>query len=178
MAKLVNRFIALLCLFGAIILIIMSSRRLFEQQQVLVQTPAVLVHQQPDLATKAVAKLKKGMHLDVVGRRTHWYQVRLNRRQSGWIRSDQINALAVRRMQQQDARHSNKGTVVSTNKTIEIITDQANTKLRAKPATKGKILAVLPKNKKLGLIKRSGNWYKVRTNDNQVGYVASWIVTE
>ena len=48
--------------------------------------------------------------------------------------------------------------------------------LRATPAVEGKLLATLPANAKVDVLKRIGGWYEVKTATGTQGWVRMWLL--
>ena len=48
--------------------------------------------------------------------------------------------------------------------------------LRATPFADGKLVATLPANAKVDVLKRVGGWYEVRTATGQQGFVRMWLL--
>ncbi|WP_416352937.1 N-acetylmuramoyl-L-alanine amidase [Agrilactobacillus fermenti] len=94
----------------------------------------------------------------------------------GWLKSSQLSEISQNEAHKNQPAPTNQSADLSN--TMELVTNQADTKLRMQPNTAASIVTVLPAQTTLTLLKQSGNWYQARTSDGKIGYVASWVVTE
>ena len=68
-----------------------------------------------------------------------------------------------------------KAAAAESHETLVISVAHAN--MREKPDTKGRIIQVLGKGTKLGVVKKGDHWYRVRLANGTEGWVAESVVT-
>lgn len=125
------------------------------------QTGIVLVdilnlRQTPTLTSKILNKLSKGMQVSITEKKDDWYKVNV-KGLTGWV-SSQYVSIAVEKTQ--------KGTINS------LIVN-----LRSAAGMTASIIGKLPKGETVSIIQTKGNWYEIRRENGNSGWVRMDFIT-
>lgn len=107
----------------------------------------------PNTSSEIIDQLSKGTEVTILGNSDGWYKVS-DGELIGWVNGDFITVKVV---------SSKQGTIVA---------DDVN--LRSEPSTDALVLTTIGRGAKVSVYSSSGNWFKVKTSDGQVG----WIFTD
>lgn len=101
----------------------------------------------PDKNSTKVGSLKKGTTVDIIGESGNWYKI-----QNGYVSKDYISLVG--------------------NTTYGTVTAKSGLRIRKEKSTNSKILGSIPCGKKIEILDRNEDWYKVVYN-NITGYCSS-----
>lgn len=104
----------------------------------------------PDKNSAKVSSLKKGATVDIIGEAGDWYKIK-----GGYVSKDYISLVA--------------------NKTYGTIVARSGLRIRSNKSTNSKILGTVPYGKKIEVLDRTNDWYKIVYN-NITGYASSTYI--
>lgn len=135
-----------------------------------INTTNVAVYQQADGTAKVLTTANVDETVTILYTSNGWTQIKYNDT-VGWVKSETINLTT-------GDETDTSQTSSNTTQAYRLTTKQANTKLRKTPNLNGTIVETLENDTPLTYISTDGSWYKAKTNDGQVGYVANWVVSK
>lgn len=141
-----------------ILMVIFSLLSLGKYKVVTVDPIAMNVRTGPSIDFDIKSQVKKGDKLTILEEKNHWYRVKFNDNDTGWVASWLV---------------SNKETSPATNIAAKINTPKTN--LREDPTTESKKIATLDKQTKVTITKEQHGWSYV-TVDNKEGWVFSQLL--
>ena len=125
-------------------------------QNAVITGNVVNVRETADTSSKVLIKLPKGTVVSVIKTSNNWYNINYDNLE-GWISGEYISV-----------KEANLGTGVVT---VEVLN------LRSKPNTSSDVVSKLKQNDKVTLLERSGEWYKVKTSNGDIGWASSEYIT-
>ena len=126
------------------------------------------VRSEPSINGNILGKLQKDDNVKVISESNDWVEITHNG-QSGWISSQYI-------------QDNNSKEIVNTNN-IETITSgeltilHNGTNIRKRPNTQSTILDRANQGDTFETISFENDWYQIKLDNEQIGYVASWLVS-
>lgn len=140
-----------LLLFTVTAVFLMLSTGAFAVAEVGVVTgDLVNLRAKPDISSKIITQLEKGINVSVTGSEGDWYQVSYNDN-TGWMNK---NYLSVR--DQAISAGTVTGSVVN---------------VRSKPDISSEILTKLTKGSAVEIYERSGDWYRISIGEDRYGWI-------
>lgn len=104
----------------------------------------------PSTSADVVTKVDKGTDVNIISESEGWYNVSFGSKK-GWISAQFVSVKSAA---------ANKGKILA-----------ENVNLRSNPSTSAKVITKLGKGEDVSIIETSGEWIKVKTSENNVGYV-------
>lgn len=134
------------------------------------------VYQNNSTSSKKLGQLSQGDKVTVVYQQNNWCQIIYNHN-IAWVKTNALSMSGVTvnaKVNSSSTSSSSSKTKTTLQKQKYVVVQQDNTKIRKSANINGKIWATVANGTKLTYISKSGEWYKVKYN-NQTGYVAAWI---
>ena len=126
------------------------------------------VRGEPSLNGSILGKLQKDENVKIISESNDWVEIAYNG-ESGWISSQYIQE-----MNSEDiGNKSNDETITSGDLTIL----HNGTNIRKRPNTQSTILDRANQGDTFQIISFANDWYQVKLENDQIGFVASWLVT-
>ena len=126
------------------------------------------VRGEPSLNGNILGKLQKGETVKIISESNDWIEITYNG-ESGWITSQYIQ------------ENNSEGTVnTSSNETItsgELTILHNGTNIRKRPSTQSTILDRANQGDTFETISFENDWYQIKLENEQIGYIASWLVS-
>ncbi|WP_110111966.1 N-acetylmuramoyl-L-alanine amidase [Bacillus sp. CGMCC 1.16541] len=117
-----------------------------------------------------VTKLPKNTTVTVLSVKGNWSQVRTNSNQSGWVANQYLTAATNQPAKPVPSSPATPGSTINEEmKTVKA----SSLNVRSIPSTTGNILMSLSKNTDVYVLKVEGDWTRIKTSDNRIGWVAS-----
>lgn len=122
----------------------------------------------PGTDSKVLGKLAKGVTVDLLGQQGGWYRVQTPKGTVGWVSADFLAP--------------STGTAAAPAPAAAVASDpagtisQSRTNLRQGPATSFATLGRIAAGTRVILLARHGDWFKVRTANGNVGWVAGDLI--
>ncbi|WP_414840244.1 N-acetylmuramoyl-L-alanine amidase [Carnobacterium sp. TMP28] len=137
-----------------------------------ISTKIANIRSEGNLDATILGKATQGTELTILFQQNNWTQVQFNG-QVAWVSSDLIEITAEKK--------SIIPIIASTkndeDSSIETITARfEGTNIRKGPSTNETILFKANKGDNFTYLSTEGEWYKIKNNDGQTGYVANWVV--
>ncbi|KUP07296.1 hypothetical protein Q73_09990 [Bacillus coahuilensis m2-6] len=130
-------------------------------QKVSISAPTLSVRSSPNFSSEKLGEVAYGEEFSLLDSSSSWYKIQY-KGETGWIPSW--------------FSFVGYGSINPTDSFSSIFLLYDNTNIREEPSTQ----ATTIKNGKAGeeytVIEPSGEWYKIQLDEDQVGYVASWVV--
>ena len=149
---------------------------LSEQVETKIRNPAIItvnslnVRSEPSLNGNILGKLQKDDHVRIISESNGWIEISHNG-ESGWISSQYIQTNNT----EESINNSNKETITSTNGKLTILHNGTN--IRKRPDTQSTILDRANQGDTFETISFENDWYQIKLENGQFGYVASWLVS-
>ncbi|WP_169726449.1 SH3 domain-containing protein [Desulfotruncus alcoholivorax] len=135
----------------------------------------VNVREGPGTSYKAIAKLNNGGKYNVLGINGQWLKISLPGGKSGWIAGwlasvtvIPANPPATTQQPQQPQKPQQKSMLAVVNGNM--------VNVRGGPGTAHDVVSQVSRGQRLGVLERSGDWYKVKLDGGIVGWIAGWLV--
>lgn len=139
---------------------------------VALSSTALTVRQYGNGTSKQLGTLSAGSSVKILYTQGSWSQIEY-KGGAGWVQSEYLTktgqTAAVATTQKQ-LSSSNTAT------TLKVRTNTA-TNLREAGGINAAVTAKLAKDTELTVLSQDGDWYRVRTNNGQTGFVGSWVVS-
>jgi N-acetylmuramoyl-L-alanine amidase len=114
--------------------------------------------------------VNKGDKLTIIGERGEWFNVRLEDGKEGWI-----NSRVVKRQEYAPEKPITSAPTTFSSGTTKILTWDFSV-AKSGPGSNYPVIATFRKGDKLTLVEQSGEWVKVRSENNQVGWIKSNVL--
>jgi len=123
---------------------------------------AVIVRKKPNLKSKKLGIANKGEEYTVLDRDHHWLQIDFHGKK-GWIYSfyGSFDSAA-----KDEDNQSNRITIIYN-----------GTNIREEPSTSSNVLMNAQAGEQYDVITVDGDWYKIQLPNDEIGYVAGWVVS-
>lgn len=136
---------------------------------------AVNIRQFSNTDSNILGTVYKDTELEVLYQDDAWYQV-LYMGQVAWIHGDYLEFIEAPTVTQAEAAPT-ETTETSLGHAIVTIGDASLTNIRSIPSTEGEIIHTAGPGEQFEFISNEGEWYHIRINENQTGYVAGWVAS-
>lgn len=117
-----------------------------------------------------IASLPKNTKVSVLSEKGSWVQIKIDNKKTGWVAA---SYLAISQTPGQPSKPDIP--ISGTGKTG--VVNVSSLKLRSMPSTSANVLASLPRNTIVTVLKVQSGWAQVKTSANQTGWVASPYLT-
>lgn len=135
-----------------------------------VTNKAAVIYEGNSESSKALLKNIKGNRFDITGKKGEWYRINLPTGMPGWIKDSYITLGSINLPN--DGDNENKKQVTS----IEVT--EAIVNVRKGPGIKFDIITQVELGDVFLSYEKTDNWYKIRLNDKQVGWISGELVAE
>ena len=125
---------------------------------------------EPSLNGNILGKLQKDDNVRIISESNGWIEISHNG-ESGWISSQYIQTNNTEEI----INNSNNETITSTNGKLTILHNGTN--IRKRPSTQSTILDRANQGDTFETISFENDWYQIKLENEQIGYVASWLVS-
>jgi len=124
----------------------------------------------PSLDSDIVGRLDQGTVVDIISERNGWVEIQYGE-QKGWVSGDYIQLTA-----DKTEEHPKENAQKLENSTLTILHNGTN--IRKNPNTQSTILERANEGDTFEVISFENDWYEIQLTGGQIGYVASWVVSE
>ncbi len=136
-----------------------------DSQTAIVAEDDINVRDTASLNGEVIGKLAKGTVIHIVGENGDWAKIQFSGN-TGWVYQNLLES----------GSEVEKGSKKSIDTSITILHDGTN--IRSEASVHASVLSIAGEGDSYKATEEVGDWYKIELTDGQVGYVASWIVTE
>lgn len=127
-----------------------------------INTEGAKLRDNPGTDTKILQELKKDTAVTITLAQDGWSQVQVGDT-VGWISSDLVTETTTKVAEETDTSQ-------------EVYTREDTTNVRKEPNIESEIVTTLEQGTSVKVLETVDDWYKIETPDQQVGYVANWVV--
>lgn len=168
MKKSVKRiFVILLIILTGFLFYLVSYAEVFKTG--VVNSFNLHLREAPNTSSEVLRDMPEGAKLTVTGTSNGWYKVTY-KGTTGWAASKFITL--INSGSQQSTAGSKTNTIVKNEAVGKGIITGNDVRLRSGPGTSYRIIGMLYKGNGIGLIARSGIWFRVKTSGGTVGWVS------
>ncbi|MEK4230112.1 N-acetylmuramoyl-L-alanine amidase [Solibacillus sp. FSL H8-0538] len=134
----------------------------------MISVNAVNIRKKADLTSKKLGVGKKGQQFKVVSRNNNWVQIEYTNKKKGWVYSfyGTFAAKTVSTTADESAPPTESVTIIYN-----------GTNLRENASTSSNVVTRVNAGETFTILATEGEWYKIDLGNNQVAYVANWVVT-
>ncbi len=136
----------------------------------LISANSLNVRSKPSLDANVLGKLQNGTTVEIISENNDWLEISYNG-ESGWISSTYIQDTN----SDTDTEISNIDETTITSGTLTILHNGTN--IRKRPDTQSTILDRANQGDTFEAISSENDWYQIKLDNEQIGYVASWLVS-
>lgn len=125
------------------------------------------VRSNPSTSSPIITKTYLGEKVSIISKEGDWYQIKLSDNNLAYVSSDFVKETITDEVKplQAVSKTTNSGRV-----TVPILN------LRASDSISSEIIGKLHQNTLVTILGTEGDWYKVKSNDNQIGYAFSTYI--
>ncbi|MGX6962347.1 N-acetylmuramoyl-L-alanine amidase [Vagococcus xieshaowenii] len=136
-----------------------------------VNTDDTNLREKANTDSDVVVKVKKDTPVLITNEANGWSQVEVDGK-SGWIFSDLLT------LTEEKNKENPKDKPITTKPTIKkVYARQDDIKIRQEASIDGLVIATSNIGQPMDVVAEEGDWYQVKTEDGQIGYVANWVVS-
>lgn len=135
----------------------------------IIKAPNTNVQKYPQNDSEVLGTLAQLQKVNIVYTQNNWSQILFNDT-VGWVPNSEL-IITDKIAQNIWNNHHQKSTIRS------VTTLQNNTKILAKPDPDSKVIAHITDKTTLPYLGKEGDFYKIRLNSGESGYIASWLVS-
>ncbi|MED3952794.1 SH3 domain-containing protein [Priestia aryabhattai] len=129
-----------------------------------VNASSLNVRSSASTSASIVTNLSRGSKVTVVKESGSWSQIKTAAGQTGWVASQYLQAGSG-----SSTPTSNSGSTTSKSAVV----NASSLNVRSSASTSASVVANLPRNSKVTVVKESGSWSQIKTASGQTGWVAS-----
>lgn len=130
----------------------------------------VNIRKKADLTSKKLGVANKGQQFKVIDRNHNWVQIEYSKKKKGWVYSF-YGTFTV----QAQPNSTDDVEETTTAETVTIIYNGTN--LRESASTSSNVVTRVDAGETYPIIGTEGEWYQIALPENEVAYVANWVVT-
>lgn len=128
------------------------------------------IRSEPTTESQIIGKLKKGTTIKILEEKNEWYRIILSDQKEGWV----AGWLVSKDEKQLEKDDNEKIEQKETEEFITVLYDGTN--IRTGPSTSDQIVMRANNGNTFPIISTEGDWFKIKLPNNQIGYIAGWIV--
>jgi N-acetylmuramoyl-L-alanine amidase len=134
----------------------------------------VNVRSGPGTSYGIVSKVYKGGKYDVTQTSGQWLKITLPNGQSGWI-AGWLASVSEVPLKTEPAKPAPPAQNQPSGNLMAVVNGD-NVNVRGGPGTSHGVLSQVSRGQRLGVLERTGDWYKVRLDGGVIGWVAGWLI--
>lgn len=141
-----------------------------QQNKATVNVPLLNVRAAPTVESEQLGQLKQGDAVQILEINEGWYRIEYEG-QTAWIAGEFTETIASGNQPEADGEGEEPE-----NRRVKVTAEQLN--MREGPTLVSPVSGKLKKDDILEVTDSDGDWYEVKTEDGQTGWVANWLVTD
>ncbi|MGD8188870.1 SH3 domain-containing protein [Brevibacillus ginsengisoli] len=134
------------------------------------------VRSAPNQTASIVQKINPDKSYPLVQKNGQWVQIKLSPTQTGWVASWLVKEAGKEAGKEAVKESGNIATNPVPSPTTVVKVNATNVNLRSQPNTTSNVVGKLTQGDNLTILTRKGEWIQVRTPNQQIGWVAGWLV--
>ena len=134
-------------------------------REVVIKAGGVNVRSGPGTSHELAATLPQGTRMPLLEVSGHWLKVRLPDNKTGWVAAWLV-----------DVKQVTTGPAPVASTPVHAVVNGSLVYLRGGPGTTHNVVSQVSRGDRLGILERSGDWYKVAATSGTIGWVAGWLV--
>ena len=134
-------------------------------REVMVKTGGVNIRSGPGTSHALAATLPQGTRLPLLEVSGYWLKVSLPANKTGWVAAWLV-----------DVKQVATAPVPVATIPVEAVVNGSLVYIRNGPGTTHNVVSQVSRGDRLGVLERSGDWYKVTAASGNIGWVAGWLV--
>lgn len=138
----------------------------------------VNVREGPGTSYKAFTKVNSGEKYNIAGISGQWLKISLPGGKSGWIAGwlASVADIPVKPPAATTQPPQTPPSQPQQPQSLLAVVNGSNVNVRGGPGTTHEVVSKVSRGQRLGVLERTGDWYKVKLDGGVVGWIAGWLV--